>query len=60
MRSAWLSACYRDGHQLYSRALSESKTLPIVQWANHYDLYDEPAAISAALAQLIPFYRTHL
>lgn len=51
---------YRDGLELYARARSAQKSIQIVAGASHYELYDQPAATTQALQQLIPFYRTHL
>lgn len=51
---------YRDGTEIVGRARSEHRDLVVVPGVSHYDLYDKPEAVAAALARLIPFYREHL
>ncbi|BAV04957.1 dienelactone hydrolase domain protein [Filimonas lacunae] len=51
---------YRDGFELFNKAASVNKKIHVVKGASHYDLYDQPAAMSEALAQLIPFYKAYL
>ncbi|RZJ85620.1 MAG: alpha/beta hydrolase, partial [Chryseobacterium sp.] len=40
---------YRDGFDLYYKAISKQKKIHVVKGASHYDLYDKPAAIAEAL-----------
>lgn len=51
---------YRDGFELYNKAMSTDKHIHVVHGAGHYDLYDQPAGTSEALEQLIPFFNKHL
>ncbi|ELY0895656.1 alpha/beta hydrolase [Pseudomonas aeruginosa] len=51
---------FSDGHELYRRARSSQKSIQIVPGASHYDFYDQPAATSQAVEQLVPFYKKHL
>lgn len=51
---------YRDGFELYQRAASTDKNLVVLDGVSHYDLYDQPAAVSQALEHLVPFFREHL
>lgn len=51
---------YRDGCEIVGRARSESKELVVIEGVSHYDLYDQPQAVEAALARLVPFYREAL
>lgn len=51
---------YRDGFELYNKAMSADKHIHVVHGAGHYDLYDQPAATTEALAQLIPFFNKQL
>jgi fermentation-respiration switch protein FrsA (DUF1100 family) len=51
---------YRDGFELYNKAMSKDKHIHVVHGASHYDLYDQPAATTEALEQLIPFFNKHL
>ncbi|MFJ4376228.1 alpha/beta hydrolase [Pseudomonas japonica] len=51
---------FRDGFELFDRARSADKTLQVVEGATHYDLYDQPGPVAAALERLVPFFRKHL
>ncbi|WP_317207356.1 alpha/beta hydrolase [Chryseobacterium gleum] len=51
---------YRDGFDLYNKAASKNKKIHIVKEASHYDLYDQPKAMSEALKNLIPFFKENL
>lgn len=51
---------YRDGFELYNKAVSANKQIHVVQGASHYDLYDQPFATNEALGKLIPFYKDQL
>ncbi|WP_018547411.1 alpha/beta hydrolase [Streptomyces sp. LaPpAH-108] len=51
---------YRAGMEIYGRAASKDKELVVVEGASHYDLYDKPEPVAAALERLIPFYKKHL
>lgn len=51
---------YRDGFDLYNKAVSKEKKIHIVSGASHYDLYDKPEATAEALDNLIPFFHENL
>jgi uncharacterized protein len=51
---------YRDGFELYNKAASVNKHIHVVHGASHYDLYDQPAATTEALAKLVPFFNENL
>jgi uncharacterized protein len=51
---------YRDGMEIYGRALSKDKELLVVKGASHYDLYDKPEPAKQALARAVPFFKNHL
>lgn len=51
---------YRDGFELFNKAASANKKIHVVKGASHYDLYDQPDAVTEALAHLIPFYKEYL
>lgn len=51
---------YRDGFDLYQKAVSKNKKIQIVNGAGHYDLYDKPAATAEALDNLVPFFQEKL
>ncbi|RCW78537.1 alpha/beta hydrolase [Paracoccus lutimaris] len=51
---------YRDGMELYGRAVSKNKELVVVEGWSHYDLYDQPEPVGIALARVIPFLKQHL
>lgn len=51
---------YRDGSEIVGRAASKRKELVVLPGASHYDLYDRPGPVGAALAKLVPFFRDAL
>lgn len=51
---------YRDGFELYNKAVSKNKKIYVVKGAGHYDLYDQPKATQEAMNQLIPFFSENL
>ncbi|KAJ6050130.1 Alpha/Beta hydrolase protein [Penicillium canescens] len=51
---------YRDGNEIYSRAASKEKELLVLPGVSHYQLYDEPKAVKAALDKVLPFLKKHL
>ncbi|KAJ5627847.1 Alpha/Beta hydrolase protein [Penicillium lividum] len=51
---------YRDGHEIYGRAASKEKELLELPGVSHYELYDEPKAVKAALDKVLPFLKKHL
>lgn len=51
---------YRDGFDLYKKAVSKNKKVHVVNGAGHYDLYDKPEATSEALDKLVPFFQENL
>lgn len=51
---------YRDGWEIYGRAGSKSKHMVEVEGYSHYDLYDNPGAVSLALEKVIPFFKENL
>ncbi len=51
---------YRDGFDLYQKAVSKNKKIHIVNGAGHYDLYDQPEATAEALDNLVPFFQENL
>ncbi len=51
---------YRDGFDLYNKAVSKEKKIHIVSGASHYDLYDNPKATAEALDNLVPFFQENL
>ncbi|MDJ1496832.1 alpha/beta hydrolase [Cytophagaceae bacterium DM2B3-1] len=51
---------YRDGFELYNKAVSTNKSIHVVKGAGHYDLYDQPEATTEALSKLVPFFKTYL
>ena len=51
---------YRDGYELFNKAVSDKKSIQIVAGASHYDLYDQPEPTRKALEQIIPFFKEHL
>lgn len=52
--SRWMS------EDLLARAASKDKRLHVVDGANHMSLYDVPRCVDEAVAQLAPFFATHL
>lgn len=51
---------YRDSNEIHSRAASKEKKLVIIPNVSHYELYDKPEAVKAALAEVLPFLKKHL
>lgn len=51
---------YRDGMEIYGRAVSKNKELVVAEGWSHYDLYDKPEPVALALNKLVPFFQTHL
>lgn len=51
---------YRDGQEIYGRAASRKKEILVVKGYSHYDLYDKPEPVKAALNKLIPFFKENL
>lgn len=51
---------YRDGMEIYGRALSKDKELFVAEGWSHYDLYDKPEPVGQALARAVPFFKKHL
>ncbi|KAJ5933957.1 Alpha/Beta hydrolase protein [Penicillium verhagenii] len=51
---------YRDGHEIHARAASKEKELLELPGVSHYQLYDEPKAVKAALDKVLPFLKKHL
>lgn len=49
----------KDGQDLYARVKGE-KDIFVVEGATHYDLYDRPGPMAAAIEKLVPFYKRHL
>ncbi|MGV7121268.1 alpha/beta hydrolase [Sphingopyxis sp. 550A] len=45
---------------ILAKAASAQKDLHIVEGGTHLALYDQPAAVDEAMANLAPFYRNHL
>lgn len=49
---------YRDGQEIYGRAMaSKDRQIISLENASHYDLYDQPEAVSKALEKIIPFFQ---
>ncbi|WP_160715367.1 alpha/beta hydrolase [Chitinophaga solisilvae] len=51
---------YRDGLEIYGRAASVKKEILVLEGYSHYDLYDKPEPVNAALNKLIPFFKENL
>ncbi|RZV01721.1 UNVERIFIED_ORG: hypothetical protein EOZ59_1680 [Serratia quinivorans] len=52
---------FRDGMEVYGRAtVSKHRELVSLPDFSHYELYDKPEAVRAALDKVIPFLDTHL
>ena len=51
---------YRFGYEIYNRAASKHKELTVLPGVSHYDLYDQPKAVDAAVAKLVPFFKKYL
>jgi fermentation-respiration switch protein FrsA (DUF1100 family) len=51
---------YRDAHEIHGRAASKQKQIVVIPGVSHYDLYDKPEAVKPALAEVLPFLKTHL
>lgn len=51
---------YRDGWEIYGRAASKDKHIVVAEGWSHYDLYDKPAPVAIAMAEIVPFFRTRL
>ena len=51
---------YRDGFELYNKAVSKEKKIYIVKGASHYDLYDNLEATKEALQNLVPFFNENI
>jgi hypothetical protein len=51
---------YRDGCEIYARAASKEKEVVVLPGVTHYQLYDEPTAVKAALDKVLPFLKKHL
>ncbi|MCC2604654.1 alpha/beta hydrolase [Planctobacterium marinum] len=52
---------FRDGQEIYGRATaSQDRQLVKLDDWSHYDLYDNPKAVSQAMEQMIPFLAKHL
>ncbi len=51
---------YRDGFDVYQKAVSKNKKIHVVNGAGHYDLYDQPEATAEALDHLVPFFQENL
>lgn len=51
---------FRDGQELYEKAASEIKDLYILEGVSHYDLYDRPEPVKAAVEKLVDFYKNNL
>lgn len=51
---------YRDGHELYKRAASSKKDLLVLEGVSHYDLYDQPGPVAAAVEKLTAFFEKNL
>lgn len=47
---------YRDGQEIYDRAVSTDKHLLELEGVSHYDLYDRPEGAGEALKTIIPFF----
>lgn len=52
---------YRDGMDVYGRAIAskDRRLVSLADWS-HYDLYDRPEPVALAMAELVPFFQTHL
>lgn len=52
---------YRDGQEIYGRAVAskDRRLVSLADWS-HYDLYDKPEPVALAMAELVPFFQTHL
>ena len=52
---------YRDGREIYGRAVAskDRRLVSLADWS-HYDLYDKPEPVALAMAELVPFFQTHL
>lgn len=48
---------HRDGYELFNQARSSRKNLFVVEGASHYDLYDKPECVAAAMGKLGPFFK---
>lgn len=52
---------YRDGQEIYGRAVaSQDRRLVSLSNFSHYQLYDEPEAVSEVLSDVLPFLATYL
>ncbi|HEX7869917.1 MAG TPA: alpha/beta hydrolase [Chryseobacterium sp.] len=51
---------YRDGFELYNKAVSKNKKIYVVKGVGHYDLYDQSNVTQEAMNQLIPFFSENL
>ncbi|MFK8331791.1 alpha/beta hydrolase [Pseudomonas sp. BJa5] len=51
---------YRDGWEIYGRAASKAKQMFVAEGWSHYDLYDRPEPVALTMAQVVPFFKTHL
>ncbi|NUT85081.1 alpha/beta hydrolase [Pseudomonas corrugata] len=50
----------RDGHDVYKLAASTSKDILVMDGASHFDLYDNPEYVNAAIEKFSSFYLTYL
>ncbi|GAK31791.1 prolyl oligopeptidase family protein [Weissella oryzae SG25] len=51
---------YRFAYEIYNKAASKNKHLTVLPGVSHYDLYDQPKAVNAAIEQLVPFFKSNL
>ncbi|MGO7582071.1 alpha/beta hydrolase [Rhizobium ruizarguesonis] len=50
----------KDAHELHNRAGSPQKDLLIMDGASHFDMYDNPKYVDAAVEKFIQFYSDYL